>query len=211
MDHAVRLEKVIEDFDNFTPEYIKSICKIWLDFREFIGFLNEPDPYQYSNWMNYISWTNPFIVKATPTLLWEDGDKFKIGLDTGDEVNPNTTEPAITSEIVKFLSVEFAEFLVNHYRRGIFAYCGLDDCSRYIITTNGRKYCCESHKQAAYIKKLKNNKLKKEYRKIRVRLYRKYKRHPFLENKMSLEEFLLEKWPPEKIDLYHRFSRSSKK
>jgi len=209
--HASRLSTVLEAFDDrrYNVEYIESICKIWYRFRRFIEVLNSPK--KERSWYLKYHYVGDFALEAHATIYWDDSGRFKIGLDTGDEYIEQINDYIPTFEIVQFLSAEFAQFLVDHYKQGIFAYCGFDDCNRYIITANGRKYCCESHKQAAYIKKCKEDKLKREYRKIRIRLYRQYKRHPFLENKMSLEEFLLQNWPTEKLDLYHSFSRPPKK
>ncbi len=76
------------------------------------------------------------------------------------------------------ISIEFAQFLVDHYKPGIFAYCKLDGCEKIIITANGRKYCSPYHSQKACLEAKNKNLEYSESKKIRDKLRKRFDRHP---------------------------------
>lgn len=201
-DHALKLKKVMERLNRrFDNDDVDIICKEWLHFNAIIlGLIvSPPKPENYSRIGGYIT----MLRHAEPTLRWKDTSGFEI------ELLPEYASSEI-SDLFGFLGIELTQFLIDHYKFGIFARCKLDGCKRIIITTNGREYCCDSHKDKFWRKKRKKNKDRDEYQKIRNRLYKQYKTRTYLQKKWSLEEYIRKSWPEDKLHLYDRFARAAK-
>ena len=206
---APRFKGVIKDLEDCSDEYIKKFATIWMRIRYFIdGLIIFPNPECYKRMQYYAP--NPdkklgtheqIFENVGPLLRWNDTSGFKMELM--DELVP-LKDVKDTPRIVGSVSAELVNFLLGHYRHGIFAYCGLEECGAIIITTNGRKYCCDSHRKITNMNTKKKDSEYKEYRQIRDKLRQRFNRHPH-KNKMDREDFLRKNWDKGKYTLYRKF------
>ncbi|MFC1515622.1 hypothetical protein ACFL7E_02560 [Thermodesulfobacteriota bacterium] len=173
------------------PEIIQALIKIC----ELIGqLIVYPDPEDRID--SFTRYINRILEKTSPALNWDNKrSKFSLGL-IPQKYN-----------LLYGLYFELSKFLEDHYREGIFARCGLEECDKFITTLNGRKYCCSSHSRKKYDLRKKKDREKDlgallDYR-IRDSLRQKYKRV-----KNSKGPIFIEKHPTSKTYIEKHYSKT---
>jgi hypothetical protein len=202
------------DFDDWEPDEYRddlvwSVNGLWARFRRLIRSLIESDVLQKSKPIDRLSVfheSDPLLPGVDQVICRNDIGGFEIELEP--ILDPGEGDFIKTPQVVRYISADFGNFLLKHYKPGILTYCKLEKCGKIIITTNGRKYCCDSHRVKASNETKKKDLDHAEYIRIRDRLSKRYYRYGGL--KSPLNEFVLKNWPSDKLDLLHRFSRSAK-
>jgi len=208
----VMLKRALDCFDDYDTNYILDIVRIWetlvIPLRQQSPFdSGEPRESKYGpNELRIEGMVSEFstFVNMEPVLYWE-GKGYEVKFEPTERpyfgINISSVDETPVPDLIGIITADYTNFLINHYRDGIFIRCKLRGCHRIILTTNGRKYCSRSHVQKASREKAKNNKNKYLYNKERERLRKKYLRHRY-KDKWDREEFIRKNWNKNISHLY---------